>query len=82
MRGMVAPLQNFHHVTVLDEALESAVKLSRRYIPSRQLPDKAVSVLDTACAKVSLSPLPEGLKLAGRLVFPFPLVPPSSSHMA
>lgn len=55
MRGMVTPLQNFHHVTVLDEALEAAVKLSRRYIPSRQLPDKAVSVLDTACAKVSLS---------------------------
>ena len=40
---------------ILDEALESAVKLSRRYIPARQLPDKSVSLLDTACARVAIS---------------------------
>ena len=55
MRGMVGALHKYHSVTVLDEALSAAVSLSRRYIPSRQLPDKAVSVLDTACAKVALS---------------------------
>jgi type VI secretion system protein VasG len=42
-------------VSILDEALGAAVKLSRRYIPARQLPDKSVSILDTACAKVALS---------------------------
>ena len=55
MRGIVKALENHHGVSVLDEALEAAVKLSRRYLPSRQLPDKSVSVLDTACAKVNLS---------------------------
>jgi type VI secretion system protein VasG len=42
-------------VQVLDEAIEAAVKLSARYIPARQLPDKSVSVLDTACARVAVS---------------------------
>lgn len=55
LRGMVDVLEGHHKVTILDEALETAVKLSRRYIPSRQLPDKAVSLIDTACAKVALS---------------------------
>jgi type VI secretion system protein VasG len=55
MRGMVKSLEKHHGVTVLDEALSAAVKLSRRYLPSRQLPDKSVSILDTACAKVNLS---------------------------
>ena len=55
MRGMAGMLENHHHVRILDEALTAAVKLSRRYIPSRQLPDKGVSILDTACAKVALS---------------------------
>jgi type VI secretion system protein VasG len=55
MRGIAGALEKHHNVYILDEALESAVKLSRRYIPARQLPDKAVSVLDTACAKVALS---------------------------
>ena len=40
---------------LLDEALEAAVQLSHRYIPARQLPDKAVSLLDTACARVAIS---------------------------
>ena len=40
---------------ILDEALEAAARLSARYIPSRQLPDKAVSLIDTACARVAVS---------------------------
>ncbi len=55
LRGMVGMLEKHHKVRILDEALTATVKLSRRYIPSRQLPDKGVSVLDTACAKVALS---------------------------
>src|SRR6185312_15226939 len=52
----VAPMMEKHHgVIVLDEAVESAVKLSQRYIPARQLPDKAVSLLDTAGARVAIS---------------------------
>ena len=52
----VAPMMEKHHgVIVLDEAVEAAVKLSQRYVPARQLPDKAVSLLDTACARVSVS---------------------------
>ena len=55
MRGIVRQMQQHHHVLVLDEALEAAVTLSHRYIPARQLPDKAVSLLDTACARVAIS---------------------------
>ncbi len=55
MRGMASTLESHHHVQVLDEALETAVKLSHRYIPARQLPDKSVSLLDTACARVAIS---------------------------
>jgi type VI secretion system protein VasG len=52
----VAPMMEGHHnVVVLDEAVEAAVKLSQRYVPARQLPDKAVSLLDTACARVAVS---------------------------
>ena len=52
----VAPMMEKHHkVIVLDEAVEQAVKLSQRYVPARQLPDKAVSLLDTACARVAVS---------------------------
>ena len=52
----VAPMMEKHHnVVVLDEAIESSVKLSQRYVPARQLPDKAVSLLDTACARVAVS---------------------------
>ena len=52
---MASMMEQHHQVTVLDEALEEAVKLSHRYIPARQLPDKAVSVLDTAAARVAVS---------------------------
>jgi type VI secretion system protein VasG len=55
MRGMASTLEMHHKVSILDEALEAAVKLSHRYIPARQLPDKAVSLLDTACARVAIS---------------------------
>jgi type VI secretion system protein VasG len=55
MRGVVTVQEKHHQVLILDEALEAAVKLSHRYIPARQLPDKAVSLLDTACARVGIS---------------------------
>jgi type VI secretion system protein VasG len=55
MRGMASTLEKHHRVQILDEALEAAVKLSHRYIPARQLPDKSVSLLDTACARVAIS---------------------------
>jgi type VI secretion system protein VasG len=54
MRGLTAILEKHHQVRILDEAVADAVKLSHRYISGRQLPDKSVSVLDTACAKVAL----------------------------
>ena len=55
MRGIAKSLESHHKVRILDEAIEACVKLSARYIPSRQLPDKSVSLLDTACARVALS---------------------------
>jgi type VI secretion system protein VasG len=54
LRGLVPMLEKHHNVRILDEGLASAVKLSHRYLPDRQLPDKAVSVLDTACARLAL----------------------------
>ncbi len=54
-RGVTGVLEKHHRVEVLDEAIEAAVKLSHRYIPARQLPDKAISLLDTACARVGVS---------------------------
>ncbi|MGO9992901.1 MAG: type VI secretion system ATPase TssH [Steroidobacteraceae bacterium] len=55
MRGVTSTMEKHHKVQVLDEALEAAVRLSHRYIPARQLPDKSVSLLDTACARVAIS---------------------------
>jgi type VI secretion system protein VasG len=55
LRGLVSTLEKHHKVRILDEALVEAVRLSHRYIPARQLPDKAVSLLDTACARVNMS---------------------------
>ncbi|KRB67888.1 type VI secretion system ATPase TssH [Noviherbaspirillum sp. Root189] len=54
LRGMVATLEKHHGVEILDEAVLDAVRLSDRYITGRQLPDKAISVLDTACARVAI----------------------------
>ncbi len=55
MRAISEMLQNHHRVRILDEAIVDSVRLSSRYIPARQLPDKSVSLLDTACARVALS---------------------------
>ncbi|WP_318371759.1 type VI secretion system ATPase TssH [Enterobacter sp.] len=55
VRGLVDTLEKHHNVLILDEAVRAAVQLSHRYIPARQLPDKAISLLDTASARVALS---------------------------
>ncbi|KFK97897.1 MULTISPECIES: type VI secretion system ATPase TssH [unclassified Serratia (in: enterobacteria)] len=55
LRSTVSPLEQHHRVLLLDEAIDAAVRLSHRYIPARQLPDKAVALLDTACARVAVS---------------------------
>ena len=55
IRGLVATLEKHHKVRIFDEAVSEAVRLSARYIPARQLPDKAVSLIDTACARVAMS---------------------------
>jgi type VI secretion system protein VasG len=54
MRGLVASLEKHHNVRILDEAVFAGVKLTHRYLAGRQLPDKAVSILDTACARLAL----------------------------
>jgi type VI secretion system protein VasG len=54
MRGIVSSLEKHHNVRILDEAVAAGVRLSHRYLAGRQLPDKAVSVLDTACARLAL----------------------------
>lgn len=55
MRGVASTMEQHHRVQLLDEAIEAAVRLSHRYIPARQLPDKSVSLIDTACARVAIS---------------------------
>jgi type VI secretion system protein VasG len=55
VRGLVSILEKHHRIRILDEAVSEAVRLSARFIPSRQLPDKAVSLIDTACARVAMS---------------------------
>jgi type VI secretion system protein VasG len=55
LAGLLPTLEGHHKVRVLREALVEAVRLSRRYIPARQLPDKAISLIDTACARVAIS---------------------------
>ncbi len=54
LRGVVPALEKHHAVRIMDDGVEAAVRLSHRYLPDRQLPDKAVSVLDTACARLAL----------------------------
>ena len=70
MRAIAPFLEKHHKVMVTDEALFDAVRLSHRYIPGRQLPDKAVSILDTACARVAigLSTTPPELEEASRKI--------------
>jgi type VI secretion system protein VasG len=55
MRGVGGPLQGHHRIELLDEAIKASVTLAKRYIPDRQLPDKSISLLDTACARVAIS---------------------------
>jgi type VI secretion system protein VasG len=55
LRGILEPMEKHHKVRISDAAVVAAVELSHRYIPARQLPDKAVSLLDTACARVAIS---------------------------
>jgi type VI secretion system protein VasG len=68
LRGIVPALEKHHNVRILDEGLAAAAKLSNRYLPDRQLPDKAVSVLDTACARLALgqSAIPSAIEDATR----------------
>src|SRR5438270_1611514 len=54
LRGIVAPLEKHHNLRILDEAVYAGVKLTHRFLAGRQLPDKAVSILDTACARLAL----------------------------
>jgi type VI secretion system protein VasG len=70
LRGMVTKLSQHHGVEILDEAVRDAVKLSHRYISGRQLPDKAISVLDTACARVAIGQngVPEEIEALGRAI--------------
>jgi type VI secretion system protein VasG len=55
IRGLTGTLEKHHDTRILDEAIQAAVRLSARFIPSRQLPDKAISLIDTACARVAMS---------------------------
>ena len=54
LRGMAPLMEKHFNIRIMDEAITEAVRLSARYISGRQLPDKAISVLDTACARVAL----------------------------
>lgn len=64
LRGLIPTFEKHHNVWIMDEALQAAVRLSHRYIPARQLPDKAIGLLDTACARVAVAQhaAPAGLK--------------------
>jgi type VI secretion system protein VasG len=68
MRGILPSLEKHHNVRILDSGLDAAVRLSHRYLADRQLPDKAVSILDTACARLALgqSATPSALEAATR----------------
>lgn len=55
LRHLRPTLEQHHQVILLDEAIQAAVRLSHRYIPDRQLPDKAISLMDTACARCAVS---------------------------
>jgi type VI secretion system protein VasG len=70
LRGVVPVLEKHHNVRILNEGLAAAARLSNRYLPDRQLPDKAVSVLDTACARLALgqSATPPAIEDAMRTV--------------
>ena len=66
LRGLVKTLEKHHGVRIMEEAVEDAVRLSARFIPARQLPDKGVSLLDTACARVAMSQAAEPAPIEDR----------------
>jgi type VI secretion system protein VasG len=68
MRGLLPSLEKHHNVRIVDSGLDAAVRLSHRFLADRQLPDKAVSILDTACARLALglSATPPALESASR----------------
>jgi type VI secretion system protein VasG len=70
MRGITGMLEKHHGIRILEEAVEASVKLSARYIPGRQLPDKSVSLLDTACARVAIgqTAIPSAVEDCRRLI--------------
>src|SRR4051812_7936780 len=70
LRGLLPSLEKHHNVRILDSGLAAAVHLSHRYLPDRQLPDKAVSVLDTTCARLALgqSATPPAIESAQRRI--------------
>ncbi len=70
MRAIAPFLEKHHKVMITDDALHDSVRLSHRYLPARQLPDKSVSVLDTACARIAigLTTSPPALEDAGRII--------------
>ena len=72
MRGISGMLEKHHGVRILEEAVEASVKLSARYIAGRQLPDKSVSLLDTACARVAIgqNAIPPAVEDCRRLIDP------------
>lgn len=55
LRGVKRSLEKHHSVKVMQQAIDAAVSLSIRYLPERKLPDKAISLLDTACSRIGLS---------------------------
>ncbi|HET8705085.1 MAG TPA: AAA family ATPase, partial [Pseudomonadales bacterium] len=71
LRAVAESMQKHHGIRVLDEAVAAAVRLSKRYLPERQLPDKAISVLDTACARAALSHVvqPQALEALNKKIF-------------
>jgi len=70
MRAIAKSLEMHHGIRIMDEAIEASVNLASRYIPSRQLPDKSISLLDTACARVALSQgaTPASIERAQRII--------------
>ncbi|MEY3264220.1 MAG: Chaperone protein ClpB, partial [Pseudomonadota bacterium] len=70
LRGIVESLEAHHKVHILDIAVREAVRLSHRFITGRQLPDKAISILDTACARVAQAQagVPEGIEAITRRI--------------
>ena len=70
LRGIIAAMEKHHNLRILDQAVTSTVKLTHRYLAGRQLPDKAVSVLDTACARLALgqTTIPPAIEDANRRI--------------